>query len=224
MVDDRSPADRIGRRCGPMWSADVEHSMSLEWTSLAAGLACEVVPLEGLTDRVQRVTGPVAQGRYAYRFEIRDGDSCSGPRAELANSLPDHLMYPGQERWISMQAYFPSNYLLYGAANYRTGLVQLKQVGISGQYPAVSVSNGSGYLCIYLDSRSNSVSDSPLRRGLLRPGATGQKPLDTADLSYLLRGGPQGIRGSMRATYAMSGATDGSPSCDMFRRCRRMGQ
>ncbi|MBV9309302.1 MAG: heparin lyase I family protein [Solirubrobacterales bacterium] len=108
---------------------------------------------------MQRVTKPVAQGRYSYRFEIRDGDDCVGPRTELANALPDHLMYPHQERWISLQAYFPNNYQLHGPANYRTGLMQLKQIGSYSQYPAISVSNGKGFLCIYLDSRSSRVWD-----------------------------------------------------------------
>jgi polysaccharide lyase-like protein len=142
-----------------MWTSDAEHSMSQEWTSLATAPACEVAPLDGLTDRVQRVTRPVAQGRYAYRFEIRDNDFCVGARSELANSQSDHLMYPSQERWISLQAYFPDNYQLYAPANYRTGLMQLKQVGSYSQYPAISMSNGSGYLCVYLDSRSERVWD-----------------------------------------------------------------
>jgi hypothetical protein len=75
-----------------MWTGDAEHSMSLEWTSIATGPACQLAPFDGLTDRVQRVTQPVAQGHYAYRFEIRDNDICLGPRTELANSQPDHLM------------------------------------------------------------------------------------------------------------------------------------
>ena len=148
-----------GSAMAGMWTADAEHSMSDEWTSIAAGPACQLDPLDGLTNRVERVTRPVAQGRYAYRFEIVDGDSCIGPRTELANSSRDHLLYPGQEHWISMQAYFPSNYQLYAPVNHRTGLMQLKQVGSYDQYPAISVSNGSGYLCIYLDSRSNRVWD-----------------------------------------------------------------
>jgi hypothetical protein len=133
-------------------AAGAERGMGQEWSSVAAGPACGETPSDGLTDRVQRVTSPVVQGRYSYRFQIRDGDQCSGPRTELADARSSRLMRPGQERWISMQALFPNSYQLDAPANYRTGLMQLKQVGTYGQYPAITVSNGSGYLCIYLDS------------------------------------------------------------------------
>jgi Polysaccharide lyase len=134
------------------WTGGAERAMGQEWASAATGDACNVTPSDGLTSRIQRVRSPVVQGRYAYRFEVQDGDNCYGPRAELADASSNRLMRAGQERWISMQAYFPNNYQLDAPANYRTGLMQLKQIGTYGQYPAITVSNGSGYLCIYLDS------------------------------------------------------------------------
>jgi hypothetical protein len=137
------------------WTSGAERAIGQEWASAATGDACNETPSDTLTNRIQRVMSPVAQGRYAYRFQVQDGDDCYGPRAELADASPTRLMRAGQERWISMQAYFPNSYQLDAPANYRTGLMQLKQIGTYGQYPAITVSNGAGYLCIYLDSTAN---------------------------------------------------------------------
>lgn len=151
-------------QAGIVWKADASRSAAAEWASTAApGSACAVAPADTSTSAVQRVRAPIAAdnstsvNRLAYHFQVSDGSDCYGPRAELGQgnpqnpSLGDRLFYPGQERWISFQAFFPNSYQLHAGNGYSSGLMQLKQIGTYG-YPAIGMANGDGYLCVYIDA------------------------------------------------------------------------
>ncbi|MCW3016131.1 MAG: hypothetical protein JWO02_3223, partial [Solirubrobacterales bacterium] len=56
-----------------IWRADAERPLPDEWASMATSDSC--AQLSRPTDkRFSRVRFPVAQGSYAYRSEVRDGD------------------------------------------------------------------------------------------------------------------------------------------------------
>src|SRR4051794_32290026 len=66
-----------------VWSGDAETGNLSQWAS-----AVMVAP-----DRIRAVTTPVSEGRYAYRFEVRQGDDpvpafSSNDRAELSQANP----------------------------------------------------------------------------------------------------------------------------------------
>ena len=147
-------------RAGTVWTADAEQPAAHEWAeSSANGPACGVVPPDMNSSSIQRVSypSPVAQGKYAYKFQVSDGEDCWGERAELGQNnptnpaLPGRLFYSGQNRWISFQAYFPDNYQLDDTLGQSTGLLQLKQEGADGP-PALGIGNGEGYLCMFIVS------------------------------------------------------------------------
>jgi Polysaccharide lyase len=60
-------------------------------------------------DRVQVVTDPVDQGRYAGRFEVRDGDNPIGygDRAMVALNTAEH---EGDARWYEWSTLFPRDF------------------------------------------------------------------------------------------------------------------
>jgi hypothetical protein len=71
---------------------------------------CARTTYAGITDgRITRVSSPRVRGNYAYRFYLRDGDSCYGERAEVGQDNPrrsdmlNRLFREGEERWISFQ-------------------------------------------------------------------------------------------------------------------------
>ena len=66
-------------------------------------------------DRITTVSSPVAQGRYAARFEVRNGDNPIGygDRAELSIDTMDA---EGQERWYSWALMFDNNFPARGGA------------------------------------------------------------------------------------------------------------
>jgi hypothetical protein len=61
------------------------------------------------TDRIRVVTDPVDQGRYAGRFEVRNGDNPIGfgDRAEVQLGTGEH---EGQERWYAWSTMFDHTY------------------------------------------------------------------------------------------------------------------
>ena len=94
-------------------------------------------------DRFAQVTDRVAQGRRAYRIEVRDGDDSYGERCELENGNTDSsrlhhqiLFHRGQEVWIAFQTYLPLDFsfAVDGApVSFKNdgGLItQLKQLGL----------------------------------------------------------------------------------------------
>jgi hypothetical protein len=145
---------------GVLWKGDAEQAPSLQWAeSSANGAACGVVPPNMNTVAIQRVGSPypVAQGKYSYRFEVSNGDDCWGSRAELGENNPtspsmlNREFYPGQDRWISFQAYFPDNYQMGDQLGESSGLLQIKQNGAYGP-PALGIGNGYGDICMFIDS------------------------------------------------------------------------
>ena len=68
-------------------------------------------------DRIQVVTGPVKQGKYAYRFELRDGDNIFGTERVVLSQGPEPCGHPlelnGQEKYYGWSVYLPSNFPVY---------------------------------------------------------------------------------------------------------------
>ena len=60
-------------------------------------------------DRIQAVTDPVNQGRYAGRFEVRDGDNPIGfgDRAEVQLETGEH---EGADRWYAWSTMFDPSF------------------------------------------------------------------------------------------------------------------
>jgi hypothetical protein len=145
---------------GVIWTGDAEQPASQQWASSSAnGAACAIAPPDTNSSGIQQVSAPspVAQGKYSYHFQVSNGDDCYGARAELGENnptnpaLPGRLFYPGEDRWISFQAYFPDDYQLDDTLGQSTGLLQLKQEGADGP-PALGIGDGEGYLCMFIDS------------------------------------------------------------------------
>lgn len=81
-----------------VWRGDFESGDLSQWSSKQSVSA----------DRLQVVTSPVAQGRYALKVTVRQGDdpiNASGNRNELV-----YLTYEPSctERWYRWQTMFPS--------------------------------------------------------------------------------------------------------------------
>lgn len=85
------------------WKGDAETGDKSQWCK-------QTVQTDG---RIQVVTSPVSQGKYAYRMELRKGDSPSGCRATLASGPsgkmgPVHLIKSGDEAYYGWSVYLPS--------------------------------------------------------------------------------------------------------------------
>lgn len=140
-----------------VWTADAERHISEEWASISThnqdpggNKVAKTNERAGVfvwpDSRFQRLTG-AAQGTYAYKAEVRDGDSSYGERAEVGmgndtrSDMTDRLFSEGQERWISWQTKLGSNYPI---SNSRWQVVaQWKQLGSLGS-PALSMEAKSG--------------------------------------------------------------------------------
>src|SRR4051794_15485644 len=86
---------------GVLSFSGAERPLARDWASYSCQNA----------SRVQKVRSPVAQGRRAYRLEVRDGDDSFGERCEIGMGNPGRTGFPlfhaGDERWISFQMYLP---------------------------------------------------------------------------------------------------------------------
>jgi hypothetical protein len=131
-----------------LWTANAERPWSQEW----ANYSCES------GDRVQEVASPAAQGKRAYRIEVRDGDDSYGERCELGQANPTRGDFPlfqeGQERWIGYQVYLPED--LNTDLDAWTVIMQLKQLGSLGT-PAVAMDFENGHF-IFMTSDTNHES------------------------------------------------------------------
>ena len=117
------------------WRADAERPWQEEWSTFS----CES------DKRFAHVNAPVAQGAWAYGFELRDGDDSYGERCELSQGNPTRPGFPvfeeDEERWISWQIYLPNDYPLETT---RWSVVnQWKQRGDLGT-PALSMQARAG--------------------------------------------------------------------------------
>ena len=95
-------------------------------------------------DRIRVVTSPVRQGRYAYRFEVHQGDSppnsnSSNDRAELGQGNPGNgpRINEGSEQWYGMSYYFDQS---FPKATWQT-VAQWKQMGSNPPPAEISVNN-----------------------------------------------------------------------------------
>jgi hypothetical protein len=109
------------------WAADAERPSSLEWASSSCASP----------RRFGRVRAPVAQGGWAYRFEVHDGDDSYGERCELAQGNPTRRGFPtfqaGDDVWIAWQLYLPRGYP--SGSRYSTKIAQWKQTALPGRDP-----------------------------------------------------------------------------------------
>jgi hypothetical protein len=133
-----------------LWKADAEAPIAAEWASSSSMPAAASPPAADPTRIAQNAFR--VQGKRSYRFEIRDGDDAYGERAELGQALPtspgyeNRIFYPGQERWISMQYYLPSDWL--PTDTWQT-IFQIKPVSPGGGGPSIGLGAGSNRLMVY---------------------------------------------------------------------------
>jgi hypothetical protein len=103
-----------------VWTAGAEKPLLQEW----ANYSCQDA------SRITRVTLPSAQGRYAYRVNLHDGDNSFGERCEMAMGSPTRDGFPvfssGEESWIGYQVYIPANFPSEG--DKYNEITQFKQV------------------------------------------------------------------------------------------------
>jgi Polysaccharide lyase len=131
----------------PVWTADAESPLTNEWASTAC---------QDPASEATRVASPRAQGRQAYRLEVRDGDDFFGERCELGQANPRRPGFPlfaeGDERWISWQVYLPTNFPRSASAF--QAIAQWKQMGGLGT-PALSMAVKGGQFQV--DSSDSNV-------------------------------------------------------------------
>jgi polysaccharide lyase-like protein len=83
------------------WVGDFETGDLSQWTGVQRAAA----------DRVQIVTDPVRDGRYAARFEVRPGDYPAGPTGERAEVFVGTLDQAGTEWYYAWSTLFPSDFV-----------------------------------------------------------------------------------------------------------------
>ena len=84
-----------------LWAGDFETGALSQWTSQGQVQAAAV-------DRIRVVSDLVRQGRFAARFEVRDGDNKGGERAELART--GFKEKPGSEYWYGWSTFFATDF------------------------------------------------------------------------------------------------------------------
>jgi hypothetical protein len=140
-----------GSRAAPDWRADAERPWRREWASSS----CES------SSRIARVRTPRAQGHWAYRFEVRDGDNSYGERCELGEGNPTRRGFPifreGEEHWISWQVYLPNDYPIH--THDWNVFMQLKQLGSLGT-PVVSMEVRDGRFHLMNSDSNHDSSDT----------------------------------------------------------------
>ena len=136
-----------------LWRADAEASMSSEWASNSS-LPTAASPPSPDVSRIAQ--SPFrAQGRSAYRFEMRDGDESYGERAELGQALPARAgderrwFRAGEERWIAMQYYLPAS---WPTDDTWQTVLQIKPVSPGGGGPVIGLDAGGDRLEFYGNS------------------------------------------------------------------------
>jgi hypothetical protein len=117
------PDDLLPFRSGKvLWAGDAETGDVTQWASTV-----RVSP-----DRIRVVKAPVREGRYSYRFEVRQGDNpvreySGDDRAELGQANPGAgpLIREGMEQWYGLSLMFDES---FPNASWQT-VAQWKQVG-----------------------------------------------------------------------------------------------
>ena len=129
-----------------MWKADAEATMAEEWASSSSIPGAASPPNPDAT-RISAQTTTRSQGLRSYKFEMRDGDDSYGERAELAQGMPaisSHLnrqFGAGEERWISLQYYFPAD---WPSDNTWMNVFQIKPSQPGGGGPNIGIDAGYG--------------------------------------------------------------------------------
>lgn len=133
--------DGVGNACDVVpaeivWTADAENTLENEWAELSTQDHCAVKTFAGMKDsRVYR-TATSAQGSYAWRTALRDGDDCYNERAEAGQGNPtrddmqDRLFREGEERWISYQVLLENGFPVHQTSWQL--VLQQKQLGSYG--------------------------------------------------------------------------------------------
>lgn len=156
-----------------LWTADAEASMAAEWASNSSVPVAASPPNPDPTRISQNRFR--AQGQRSYRFVLRNGDDSYGERAELGQAMPSTPVYEplwfrqGQERWISMQYYFPTG---WARDNTWQTVFQIKPVTPGGGGPNIGLDAGNNRLDFYGNnnvwgSTAGNISDGngPLEGG-----------------------------------------------------------
>lgn len=122
-----------------IYKADAERAFTREWSGFTAAGA----------ERFTRVTSPRAQGAYAWRVDLHDGDpgyvngdpgQGNFPERSEMNAHYDHQLFQeNQERFISFQIYLPKSYPLDD--NHRQTIFQTKW-GCNGPPISLEVTAG----------------------------------------------------------------------------------
>ena len=155
-----------------VWAGDADQAprsgwRGEQWTqSSAPGSACDVAPPAFGTAGVGRARFH-DHATHAYHFRVRNGDTCDGSRSELANpvvgygsppipDIPwDRQFYPGEDRWIAFQTYFPDDYSLRypsgynGATSWGQSVLQFHQRKGSDDTPPILVMDRGPTLCLF---------------------------------------------------------------------------
>lgn len=133
------------------WKGDAETGDLSQWSKV----------VQAAPDRIQVITSPVSQGKYAYRFELRDGDDASGERVQLDSGISggpnSHYISDGDEAFYGVSFYLPSA-SLPKIAKWRLFL-QFK--GIHTGSPPVAISHNADEWRLYY--RPNTSSDNLLK-------------------------------------------------------------
>ena len=93
-----APTPTLGPQPPALWLGDFETGSLSQWDLVQAAAA----------DRIRVVPDLVRQGRFATRFEVRDGDNKGGERAELART--DMKEKPGTEYFYGWSTHFAPNF------------------------------------------------------------------------------------------------------------------
>jgi hypothetical protein len=142
--------------------ADAENSLNKEWASYSCAER----------SRVKHVSSPSAQGRYAWKVGLQDGDNSYGERCEIGMGNPHAAGFPlfdeGDERWISFQVYLPEGYPI--DTPHWNLIFQIHQEG-DGGCPPISIGVEEGKLKLFKSARNTYVTDTremwaaPIERG-----------------------------------------------------------
>lgn len=84
------------------WSGDAETGDLSQWQNVN----------ECCAGRITVVTSPIVQGKYAYRFQLNDGDTIFGTERVMLSQQYDTSKYEldGQEKWYGWSVMLPADY------------------------------------------------------------------------------------------------------------------
>ncbi len=174
-VDVENRLSQVGTEAGLLWSGDAETGDLSQWSS--ASYSCEVDgtvyhDVEHCADRIRVVGSPTSgsHSRYAYRFEVGDGDVSpwGGERNEIKQRDSDKVYPRGSERWFGYSVLLPSSFPRddQGLRNDWTAFSGWKTVETHGSGPAaINMQTGDDQLSLkHASSPSHYLWRSPVVR------------------------------------------------------------